>query len=295
MPHGLSRVRRIFFFLRTNLYRVFWGTTLSLISYNRVGFRRVLGICLVFCVGQVFARNYPGYEAGKKIGLEIIQRYPPEEYFYVGVGRSPTPVIAFLQEYLPAHSASNLPFGGVTADDHLWVFTQKDGRDHIDWEKGWGPNMDHHFKKFLPTPDQLGGRKILLVDYIVNGHSLSLAKRIVEVFLKKEGRLNGVKALGFHSDHINSQQINARGLDTLNIGFDQRFRYEKMDPWAEYPTWKIGETSPDTAQLLYSKLRAGFRESMKNEKPSVKSRMALYCNELVTRVSDSLKTPRPAY
>ena len=45
----------------------------------------------------------------EQLGQEIIDIFPPDQYLYIGIGRSPAPVIAWLQAKAQTENAINIP------------------------------------------------------------------------------------------------------------------------------------------------------------------------------------------
>lgn len=126
------------------------------------------------------------FEQIRELAANIMGTYPPRDYYYVGLGKSPTPLIAFLQaSQVPA---INLPLSkfspalpGVTPS-----------RD-----SGRGPaltgaqqqELTTHFDRFLPSQATLNGRAILLIDLSLSGRSLIATREYMQRYLQaKYGR-----------------------------------------------------------------------------------------------------------
>ena len=64
------------------------------------------------------------YKGIRDVTLEILKRCPPSECLYVGIGRSPTPIISFLQN-VPHAIAVTVPFSKAsnTIIEHIWRIT----------------------------------------------------------------------------------------------------------------------------------------------------------------------------
>lgn len=124
------------------------------------------------------------YSAIRNTALAILRKYPPSEYLYVGIGRSPTPVIAAIQAILGTESARNVPFsnrfkdfdpdkpltGGKIEENMHGILIDHDERimhDRKDRARFW-----EVFKKKLPKFADLGGKKILVIDFVASGASL---------------------------------------------------------------------------------------------------------------------------
>lgn len=140
----------------------------------------------------------------KQVGMlarNIMKKYPPDQYHYLGLGKSPTPVMAFLQAYgervNPLVSATNMPlskFGhrmsGMSSAERRVISgneLNEEQRNRL-WE---------HFDNFVPGPDELEGKSILLIDLVQSGKSLVATQRHLEQYLKERYHGSGVTGMYF--------------------------------------------------------------------------------------------------
>lgn len=112
------------------------------------------------------------YDEVKTYMAGILKEYPVSEYYYLSLGRSPTPLIAFLhaagQEGNLGNIGSNLPlskFSHKTAASTGVGLAEKLSSAQL-------AELHTHFDRFVPTSEQLGGRKLLLIDFVATGRSL---------------------------------------------------------------------------------------------------------------------------
>lgn len=105
------------------------------------------------------------FEDIRDLSLRILDLYPPSRFAYVGVGRSPTPVMRFIQEWssLSGRQAvtANVPFtkpsvlgGGIAEIPDA--------------------AMSAHLDRFLPTAEALSGRELVVIDLVSGGKGLQL-------------------------------------------------------------------------------------------------------------------------
>ena len=84
----------------------------------------------------------------------LMKKYPPDKYYYIGLGRSPASMIAFIQNLStrkdPTDIAMNFPASGVR------------GAEPISYKK----NYYEYFDRLVPADAWKGQRKILLVDRV---------------------------------------------------------------------------------------------------------------------------------
>lgn len=135
-------------------------------------------------------------ESLKSIVSEIVKRFPHDQYLYVGVGRSPTPVIVLLEKM---YKNSTLHF---PASKLKWVrpdFT--DAEDNKIYKE--------HFDKFFNNKQLVkNNKKILLIDLIQSGMGLVHAKKFFEKYAKKDSK---ILAIGLVCD----TSVSSKGSDSM--------------------------------------------------------------------------------
>jgi hypothetical protein len=155
------------------------------------------------------------YAQARELTKIILERYPPDEYVYVGMGRSPTPITAMLKTLFGDDAAINVPLSNMATfspnPKQKGVFMGDDGELH-----SVGPptrtqervyNLRHHLDQFIPPDEKLGGRKILLIDYANSGDSLVNGDREIREYLRERNPAHPteLKSFGFaESDGVRS-------------------------------------------------------------------------------------------
>lgn len=107
-----------------------------------------------------------------KIAVDILKNYPPKDYIYVGLGRSPSPLVAYLKSH--GYDARTLPLGGLKLDGK----TMK--RPMPDLKKAERARLKHLIDQHIPSHTGRGGKKILLLDYVQSGEGLRVGKKLVK-------------------------------------------------------------------------------------------------------------------
>ncbi len=107
----------------------------------------------------------------KKACSDITKMYPPENHIYVGIGRSPSPFMAFFRAS-GYQNLFNLP---------LSLVLRQTLKPKIKF------NLYKHFDQFLPTPSEIGSRSLLLLDYVVTGDSLLAAREYIVDYYRDQG------------------------------------------------------------------------------------------------------------
>jgi hypothetical protein len=179
------------------------------------------------------------YPMAGEIAEEIVQKYPPSEFVYVGVGRSPTPVTAYLKEAYPG-SAVNVPFSRPSQTN---VVTKEELQARV----------RALFDRFLKNEGVLKqGKKILLIDFSYHGQSLNMVNQFLNWYLKDQGQeqLKGYAlAMVGASDVKNIERIqrmpSGRNMKIFHLNHERKWGFfsSQYDPWAEYPSLDITDRS----------------------------------------------------
>lgn len=219
--------------------------------------------------------SQPQYTELRDLVLEIFKQYPPSEYHYVGLGRSPTGIISMIQQLDPA-AASNLPFSFkgfkyISPDD---------------------PLLHEHFKRFLPSASKLGTKKILVIDYVYRGNNLTVAWETLRGYFRKTGRAaDGVSVLGLYDDTLNMRAspespisilirngkagVHIAPLEAKYPEVRKLLQYSHFDDFAQYDSFILDIMASQTNSLNshelqprpeYNRLGDFLRKKLRNDK-----------------------------
>ncbi|MFE7527467.1 hypothetical protein ACFU7Y_17360 [Kitasatospora sp. NPDC057542] len=156
-------------------------------------------------------------EAVERTARRVVEEYPPTEYYYLGLGRSPAGVVAYLHE--SDHGAMSMPLSSFRPrpQDPMavagWGLVSDLGRPNpVPSER----QLDHLKMAFDTelgslTADVLRGRKVLMIDYVQGAQSLVAAQHYVQEYLRSRSDLDSpvVEALAMH------QQINTSSVSRI--------------------------------------------------------------------------------
>lgn len=126
------------------------------------------------------------FESIEKVSLYILSHYPKDEYIYVGIGRSPVPVMAYLQSEENT-LIRNLPLTNFRHGTETYP-----PLTHMEESK-----LFQHFDRYLPSDSELKGRaKILAIDLAVGGASLATSQSYLDKYIKSlRSKLTSVKGI----------------------------------------------------------------------------------------------------
>ena len=142
------------------------------------------------------------YVQVKEVAKQIMMQYPPDKYHYIGLGKSPTPVIAFMQSYgsvvnnlVSAHNMPLSKFGhrtsGMSRAERNVV-----GGTELDAEQK--ERLSDHFDNFILDHDDIAqGKSILLIDFVQTGKSLIATQRNLQEYLENRYLGKGITKMMF--------------------------------------------------------------------------------------------------
>ncbi len=216
------------------------------------------------------------YPELKELGLTILKEFPPNEYAYVGVGRSPAPLIAFFQN-IPEVEAINFPFT-LRAFRHvdrartiLMDESSSTSLDSIPEELDRQRPLREHIEKFIPL-DLLSRKKILAIDVALLGTSLQAAKLMLEAYASLNGLPeNQVHALalklGRSLDEFptndTSHVLSLSQYETVGeMFYHEMFKNQGVSEYEQFSLWR---TQYDSS-TFYIKFRKRLLQLMRADK-----------------------------
>ncbi len=195
----------------------------------------------------------------KEVAEEISVVFPPDKFHYLMVGRSPTPITAYL-ELKGLTNITTVPlsfhaFGSISSDENLYF---------------------RHFGNYLPPEEKLRGKTILLVDFTEQGESF-LRSRILFVNYFKDRDIP-VQSLALISPNAFAEHMLARFGNGILMHNNLGWALENLDfkDYSEYGTCAI-TTSCENALIPrqfprseYCKFKAELQRMMKvDRKPYI--------------------------
>lgn len=155
------------------------------------------------CFAEVGKKEFESVEKASKY---ILKHYPRGQYIYVGLGRSPVPVMAYLQ------SETNTLVRNVPLTDFRYG---TDGHPKLSAKEE--SRLVQHFDEYLPSNCELEGRKkILLVDFAFGGGSIAAGLAYFSIYIEHHRKqLTSVQGLAITMD--NSTKALASAFPTLDI------------------------------------------------------------------------------
>ena len=114
--------------------------------------------------------------------MALLKKYPPDKFFFVGLGRDPAPVIAFLQNLGEKEMAVNLP-----------------GTSNIQWANGSLQPADiaRHIEAAIPEHILKGDRQIVILDVTSSGKTPAVFGPFIDQYLANRGINKPVVKLAF--------------------------------------------------------------------------------------------------
>jgi hypothetical protein len=209
------------------------------------------------------------YLGVRTIAQGVTQRATPSSHVYVGVGRSPSAVIAFLQNQ--GHAAVNLPL--TRANDVLEkVQPPSDPRYASELDFTRREFLYDHFDAFLgPVIPELRGKKLLFIDYVVNG-SFHSALTMLSQYLQARHPEVAYEHLGFSSSSaLRSDWDWLDSAHWLDLGqapyeFHRLLKVSHFEQIAEHgawqPAWSNEEYTKPKVRPQYARYKADLLTHM---------------------------------
>ncbi len=118
------------------------------------------------------------YLESLQIALNILKACPPEDCVPIGLGRSPSSVMAAL-------SILSDDIYGLPLSNFRYNLKENGALPHRHLPEKYEERFSKHLKRFLPTQDVLKGRRVLLIDYSLGGSSLFSAETYIRTYFNK--------------------------------------------------------------------------------------------------------------
>lgn len=173
------------------------------------------------------------FDALYQLVNKIYRSCPPNRCLYVGLGRSPTPVIAFMKAKYGDSAAINVP---VTSLKQVGTARTENPELH----KEYSQYLHQHFAEFLPSAEELAGREIYMIDFVLTGQNLVESLYQVREYYERSaaGKVK-VQALALVGDEYNEEWIfNPNRADCLTVNLDpilaRRMAWKEYRDFAEY-------------------------------------------------------------
>jgi hypothetical protein len=140
------------------------------------------------------------YDGVRRAALDLMRTFSPEQHFFLGVGRSPVRVIAFLKTLSEQGEASMEE--GTTLAASLPASGIKDGIPdrHL-------PEVYRHFDRFLPEDVQRGERAVVLIDTVSSGASVNVIATALESYFAQKGVSGKVIRSGFGTEKLRGFKV----------------------------------------------------------------------------------------
>lgn len=186
------------------------------------------------------------YEEVRNLVMEMVKRYPPSQYHYVGLGRSPTPVMALVRAL--GASTSNVPLSAFRYGE----------KTKPDLTKEKYSQLSSHFGHYLPKKEELGSKKLLVLDNAQSGASLVAGHKYMKKFMGDQGFTGEVAKLGFDSpqfDRTNDLywKQNFQSKEQLSLAgyplIDEFFQNTDFDYYAEFDGFDIGAVASGVKEI----------------------------------------------
>ncbi len=196
---------------------------------------------------QFFDHNE--FQILNEITRHIVKKYPLSDYEYLAIGRSPTPLVALIESQL-GQEIRQLPISAFRSHKNKNIVTMSAGMYFQFQNKlidGVWKKLFYHFTRFLPHPQKLKSKKILLIDFVFTGVSILAVKSYIEKYYEQINRPQKIEIFGLTSSNsvINSGFAKEMEIWQLPENSSLAFRFEKQmfEDYAKIDRFDIYQSS----------------------------------------------------
>jgi len=209
------------------------------------------------------------YENARDVALVYYRKYPPNEYYYLSIGRSATTVMEVLKALVP-DNVGNLPLS-------LFYYRPQ---VHEGYSLPLSPeierNLFDHFRRFLPTAAQLGHRKILVIDWVKGGGSMVATEEYLNKYLHQERQDTQLKvAIMAPTDDLSKIKEANKSYDIISTKsyavLNQRLLFSWYDDVGEWSN-KAGENGSFSSPFIGSNLVRSSDDNLNSKRGKFVSR-----------------------
>lgn len=261
-----------------------WGASSTIIV--------LLTLILVTPLAGLKARPVREYNEISYLAMSVLERFPPSEYHYLGVGRSPSFLMAFFEEL--GLKVSHLPISGFeNAVERAGESPMSNLQEPLD-QKDLSSFKDH-FTRFFPTPAESRGKKILVIDYQNYGRSLIAVTDHLYEFSRELYPEAKIEALGL--SYVSGLYIPETKFLVHQIMLSEHMgsalALEHFKDFSKYPQFRIQYSEmnePLVERPEYEAFKAKLRETLQGkEKERLLKQIERIGKSETTVMCDSLK------
>lgn len=181
-------------------------------------------LALALLPGRLFASELrlEEFREIQTASLEILARFPPNRFHYVAIGRSPTPITAYLRQI--GIESSTVPISSLRYQDFPFSPEAK-------------AQLLEHFQNFLPVPGTLEGKKLLVIDYADYGGTIERAVSLITEIYEPKNQVRGLVIASAIPERVNNSRFSLLNLEKFPIlsGKFSRNGYDEHALYGSYP------------------------------------------------------------
>ncbi len=201
------------------------------------------------------------YYASKLYSQYLLHRFNPATTLYVGIGASPTTIIAFLQNY------SELVDSKVTAIN----LPLSASGPQLELEEAHA-KLSPHFRTFLQNDIFEGKERVVFIDYAESGETIRNTFHYLSKHLAQEGMdipVHGIALQGASKEALNGLPIDRINITSaLSTYFQRRlFRVRDLAEHSKFSLAKAmsGFADPVEVNPRYSQLKETLKKMMSQD------------------------------
>ncbi|MBF0207601.1 MAG: hypothetical protein HQK53_11995 [Oligoflexia bacterium] len=185
----------------------------------------------------------------------LYSKYPPDQHYFVGIGRSFSPLVALIQAQ--GNGAMNLPISFLTD------YSVRNRNEDV------LSVLFSHFDNFIDL-NAIGNKTVVVFDYLETGASLEEAAFLLRRYLELHGK--NLCSFGLANAGFSSKSASYHGeMIVLDAQLSDQLHYRSMKPFSEYGKYHPAAHSPSSKQVKsarnpkYYRLRECFAKKFSEE------------------------------
>lgn len=170
--------------------------------------------------------------------FEIWERYDPKNHIFVGIGKSPTPIIALMQAISSEVEALNLPLSNIRG-------FKPGGLNRYNYPQEYNPQLVarlyQHFDHFLPQ--QVNGKRIIVIDFADTGETLIRSVEEIRRYYayNNPSQVKRIIGLGLVDSSRTEERLLSKRYHTLRLhaNLGSAMIYHKYKRLAQYENFDL--------------------------------------------------------
>lgn len=220
-----------------------------------IGFLCVVGWSLSVVADQPTRLSRTEFEDVRDLAADVSRASDGKPFHAVSLGKSPTLLLAYFRA-ADRSSASQLP---------LTSFRFGQG-ENASLDEKLVQRLFDHFDRYLPTDAELGGKRLLVMDYVDGGESAAAFDAYFRRYLRERGREVDYRFVALHTGKSPKLPENARSVEIRAAWIRRALPGSQFDDFAPRGDFDVRKHErPQSGSGNFESLVASVRAQMERD------------------------------